>query len=36
MWKSFWNAFTDWLRSLVETSEEERRAMERNRPPPNC
>jgi hypothetical protein len=34
MWSSFWNAFKAWLKSLVSISEEERRALERNRPPP--
>jgi hypothetical protein len=34
MWKAFWRAFAEWLKSLVSVSEEERRALERDRPPP--
>jgi hypothetical protein len=36
MWNTFWHALREWLRSLVSMSEEERRAMERNRRPPPC
>jgi hypothetical protein len=34
MWKTFWRAFREWLKSLVAMSEEERRAMEREQRPP--